>query len=104
MHFTLQPVSLKISKEKGFGISIFGYEYRSFSYGLGIYYNKNLFIDRIEHNIVFSLYSRIYTKTVKVIPISHYVCKECNTPVNHNTFYCNTCRCELIQCEVNWIE
>lgn len=99
-----RPLSFKISKTHGYGLSILGIEFNRIGYAFGFNFFNDKYPDRIEYKL--RLFALKYYKEfiLKTIGISHFSCNECRNPVWKHNLYCSTCDYEMLEDEVTWNE
>jgi hypothetical protein len=104
INFEIEPLSIRISSNDGYGLSILGYAFNRIhrAIGFNIYSEKHQ--DCKKWMIVFYIYKFIRRKTLRTINDSYkLVCNECGNLVWKHNLYCQYCDEEVSYSDVTRI-
>lgn len=99
-----RPLSIKISKTHGYGLSILGIEYNHRGLANGFNFFNDKYPDRIEYKLRLFAYKYHKEFILKTKRISHFTCNDCGNPVWKHSLYCSNCDYDMRESEVTWNE
>lgn len=103
MNLQIEPLSIKLSKRSGYGISILGYGWNDTHRAIGFNIYKFKYPDRTDWMVSIFIYGIIRRYVLKSNRFDHFIHIECGNPVWKHNLYCQTCEEELYDDEVRWV-
>lgn len=103
INFELNPLSFRLSKIDGYGLSILGFGLNRHSRAIGFNFYNNEKPDRINIMLVIYFYGLVKRFVIKTKKRNHFVCNICGNPVWKHSLYCTKCQDEMMEDEVTFI-
>ena len=103
INFELNPLSFRLSKVDGYGLSFLGLGINRHYRAIGFNFYKIKKPDCIDTMLVVYFYGLVKRFVIKTNRHDHFICNICGNPVWKHNLYCQNCQDEMMEDEVTWV-